>query len=220
MTNIILFCLLTIVAYYIGLYVNRRGFGVPPFVTGCFLLLLALYCLSIDYATYRESAWPIIALLTPALVCTAIPLSQMLSREANKLPHVLSLCLVGAILSAVVAVALAYLTTTSDLIINSSWVKSTSAPFAMLIAPTIEGHADFAAGLVAAVGVAGGITGPVLFKHLRLKDQRWQGLILGITAHGIGMGIAFRRSATCGAYATLGMSITGVFTAFLISIFL
>lgn len=194
MIDLIVFCTLTVTAYLIGARLHRLGLSLTPFVTGCVILVATLYGFDIDYDRYYQGSWPIVMLLTPALIATALPLAQLMKTQANQAGLVVASCLLGGTVAALFAAIAAQLTSDLDIINQSAWVKSVSAPFAMLIAPTIGGHAEFAAGLVAAVGVAGGISAPILFRLHQLTDERLQGLILGITAHGIGMGVAFRTS--------------------------
>jgi putative effector of murein hydrolase len=55
-----------------------------------------------------------------------------------------------------------------------------------------------------------------LFRLTHLEDERWQGRILGVTAHAIGTAKAFETSPRCGAFATLGMGINGILTAIML----
>ena len=47
----------------------------------------------------------------------------------------------------------------------------------------------------------------------RLEDERVIGFALGVNGHAIGTVRAFEIGPTAGAFASLGMSLTGVFTA-------
>jgi putative effector of murein hydrolase len=57
------------------------------------------------------------------------------------------------------------------------------------------------------------LVAPQVFKVFRLQDERWQGLILGVTAHAIGTLKAFEKSFRCGAFATIGMGLNGIWTS-------
>ena len=52
-----------------------------------------------------------------------------------------------------------------------------------------------------------------IFRITEVEDERWQGLILGVTAHAIGTAKAFETSPRCGAFATLGMGLNGIWTS-------
>jgi putative effector of murein hydrolase len=65
-------------------------------------------------------------------------------------------------------------------------------------------------------GIVGAIAGPVIFRLVGLSDERLQGLVLGINAHGIGTARAFDISSTCGALAGIAMALTGCISALLL----
>ena len=71
-------------------------------------------------------------------------------------------------------------------------------------------------GVVVLTGMIGALFGPIIFKKLNIFDDRVKGFILGISAHGIGTAKAFKISQKCGAFATLGLGLTGALTALIL----
>jgi len=65
-------------------------------------------------------------------------------------------------------------------------------------------------------GVIATISVDMLAARLRVSDERIMGFALGLNGHAIGTVRAFEISATAGAFASLGMSLTGLFTALLL----
>ena len=59
-------------------------------------------------------------------------------------------------------------------------------------------------------GMLGATVGPSALRWLRVHDQRALGLALGCSAHGIGVARAVEISATAGAFASIGMSMTAM----------
>lgn len=53
-------------------------------------------------------------------------------------------------------------------------------------------------------------------RWLDIQDDRLIGFALGLNGHAIGTVRAFEISPTAGAFASLGMSLTGIFTALLL----
>ncbi|WP_372966441.1 LrgB family protein, partial [Marinobacter sp.] len=53
-------------------------------------------------------------------------------------------------------------------------------------------------------------------KWLKIDDERIIGFALGLNGHAIGTARAFEISPTAGAFSSLGMGLTGVFTALLL----
>jgi putative effector of murein hydrolase len=62
-------------------------------------------------------------------------------------------------------------------------------------------------------GIVGILVAPQVFQVFGLQDERWQGLILGVTAHAIGTLKAFEKSPRCGAFSTIGMGLNGIWTS-------
>ena len=67
--------------------------------------------------------------------------------------------------------------------------------------------------VVLLTGIVGILVAETIFKHTGIIDERWQGLILGISAHAIGTARAFDKSPRCGAFSTLGMGLNGIWTS-------
>jgi putative effector of murein hydrolase len=67
--------------------------------------------------------------------------------------------------------------------------------------------------VVLLTGIVGILFAQTVFNLVKITDERWQGLILGISAHAIGTAKAFDKSPRCGAFATLGMGLNGIWTA-------
>jgi putative effector of murein hydrolase len=53
---------------------------------------------------------------------------------------------------------------------------------------------------------------------LNITDERVIGFALGLNGHAIGTVRAFEISSTAGAFSSLGMSLTGLFTALLLPV--
>ncbi|MCP1326474.1 LrgB family protein, partial [Halomonas sp. 707D4] len=68
-------------------------------------------------------------------------------------------------------------------------------------------------GALLVTGVAtAAFTGPAA-RWLKIEDERIIGFALGLNGHAIGTVRAFELSPAAGAFASLGMSLTGIFTA-------
>ena len=67
--------------------------------------------------------------------------------------------------------------------------------------------------VVLLTGIIGILVAQRIFRYQHIADERWQGLILGVSAHAIGTAKAFEKSPRCGAFATLGMGLNGIWTS-------
>ena len=69
-------------------------------------------------------------------------------------------------------------------------------------------------------GVVGAAFSEIVFKLCGLYDERARGFVLGLVAHGVGTARAFEISPVCGAFASLGLSLTGLLTALVLPLVL
>ncbi|APX94642.1 hypothetical protein BWR19_17895 [Halomonas sp. 1513] len=207
---------LTLAAFFAGGWVFTR-LGRPSWCPGimfsAMLLAAALALLGIDYADYRAGAGWLMLLLGPATVALGVPLYQQLPRiRAVWKPLLISLP-PAAMLAALYAVALAWLLGASPEVLASLAPKSVTAPIAIGITEQLGGVIPLMMGGLLITGVVTTACVGLLARRLRLRDPRVLGFVLGVNGHVIGTVRAFELGATAGAFASLGMSLTGIFSA-------
>ena len=210
---------LTLTAYLVG---NRlfqrlkRPSWLPAILIASLLLAGALALIGLPYTTYQQGAAWLTVLLGPATVALGMPLYQQLPRIVE-LWRPLAICLpVAATLASFYALSIAWLLGSSDTILASIAAKSVTAPIAIGITEQLGGTVALLLGGLLVTGV---ITIPcvsITARFLNIEDERLIGFALGLNGHAIGTVRAFEISATAGAFASLGMSLTGIFTALLL----
>jgi putative effector of murein hydrolase len=212
---------LTLAAYLIGngLFQRlKRPSWLPAILIAALLLAGALALIGLPYATYHQGASWLTLLLGPATVALGMPLYQQLPRIAE-LWRPLAICLpIAATLAAFYALAIAWLMGSADIILASIAAKSVTAPIAMGITEQLGGTVAL---LMGALLITGVVTIPCVSlaaRFLRIDDERLIGFTLGLNGHAIGTVRAFEISPTAGAFASLGMSLTGIFTAVLLPV--
>ena len=155
-------------------------------------------------------------LLGPATVALGMPLYQQLPRIVE-LWRPLAICLpIAAKLAAFYSLAIAWLLGSSDTILASLAAKSVTAPIAIGITEQLGGTVALLMGALLITGVATIPCVSLTARFLRIDDERLIGFALGLNGHAIGTVRAFEISPTAGAFASLGMSLTGIFTAMLL----
>ena len=211
--------LLTLAGFAIGWWVyNRSGRAslLHPLMIATPLIFLAMGFIDLDFATYDAGNGILNWLLGPATVALAVPLSQQM-RQLPALFKPLTLALMlGGLFATLSALLLVKLFGLSDIILLSLAAKSVTSPIALSIVQQIGGLAGLLAVATMVTGLTGIVVSKSLFRFTGLEDERWQGLILGVTAHAIGTAKAFESSSRCGAFATLGMGINGILTAIIL----
>lgn len=91
--------------------------------------------------------------------------------------------------------------------------KSVTAPLSIGIVEQIGGSISLMLGGLLITGVLTTLFVSLLARLLKIDDPRILGFTLGVNGHAIGIVRAFELGPTAGAFASLGMSLTGIFTA-------
>ncbi|GHE21432.1 LrgB family protein [Halomonas urumqiensis] len=207
---------LTIAAFLAGGWLfNRLGRPVwcPGVLMAALLLATTLAITGIDYDVYREGAGWLMLLLGPATVALAVPLYQQLPR-IRELWRPILICLPpAAALAAFYAIGLAWLLGATPEVLASLAPKSVTAPIAIGITEQLGGVVPLMMGGLLVTGVASVAFVGLLARLFGIQDQRVLGFVLGVNGHVIGTVRAFEIGTTAGAFASLGMGLTGIFSA-------
>lgn len=207
---------LTLMAYFAGAWGYRKlrqPVWCPPVLLAATLLAAVLAVLSIDYPDYRQGAGWLMLLLGPATVALGVPLYQQFHHIHALWRPILLTLPPAAMLAAIYAVALAWGLGASPTVMASLAPKSVTAPIAIGITQEIGGSVSLMMGGLLITGVIATFLVDLLAPRLGVKDERIIGFVLGINGHAIGTVRAFDISPAAGAFASLGMGLTGVFTA-------
>ena len=208
--------LITLAGFVIGLWVYRRSGNASPFhplMIATPLIYLFLQWIELDFERYYAGSGLVNWLLGPATVALAVPLSQQL-RQLPALFRPLSIALLaGGLFATLSALLMVKLFGLDDRILLSLAAKSVTSPIAIGLVQQIGGITSLLAVATMVTGLAGIIMAQTIFRITKVEDERWQGLILGVTAHAIGTAKAFETSPRCGAFATLGMGLNGIWTS-------
>ena len=215
----LLHLLLTLLAFFLAVWINRRMGGSPllhPVLVAIALLVGFLLITKTPYSTYFEGAQFIHFLMGPAIVSLAVPLFDHRERIRREFIPLILACVAGIITAVISTVVLVRLLGGREDTMLSLVPKSVTTPIAMGIAEQIGGYPALAAGIVLITGAIGCILGPPMFKLLKIKDHSVQGFAMGLAAHGFGTAQCFSLSNLAGAFAGLAMGVTGLLSAFLI----
>lgn len=199
------------------LYIKAgRNSLLHPVIISIFSLMGLITLLDWDYPQYQQDTRFIHFLLGPATVALAVPLHENMTLIRKMAVPLLLACFTGALVASASAVILAAWITGDKVLALSMSAKSITTPIAIGMADGLGGSGSLAAGLVLLAGAVGTLILPGLMRVLGLRDHALHGFVMGVTAHGFGTAQSFEKSITCGAFAGLAMSLTGVVTAFLV----
>ncbi|MCK5894020.1 MAG: LrgB family protein [Endozoicomonadaceae bacterium] len=207
---------LTIGSYLLSIWVFRKFGEFPllnPVLTAAIPVVAVIYYLPIDYSNYANSTELLSLLLGTTTVSLSIPLYRHLPTIHSEIPAIISALLAGSTVAPASAIVIAWLTGGNNETLLSVAPKSITTPIAMAVSECIGGLASITAGTVISVSVFGAIVTAPLLRMLRIDNQAVLGFTLGLSAHGLGTAKAFEYSPIAGAFACLGLALTGALTS-------
>lgn len=196
---------------------KRTGLAIlnPILISVC--VLIAFLCAAgIPYETYTRGGGYVEFWLKPAVVALGVPLYRQLSTIRKQLIPIIIAEFAGCVAGVVSVVLLAQLFGASREVILSLAAKSVTTPIAMEVTAAVGGIPPLTAAVVVCVGIFGGMTGFRVMSMTHIKSPMAQGLSLGTAAHALGTSAAIDAGGhRYGAWASLGLTINGLFTALL-----
>ena len=180
-----------------------------PILLTIAVLIIFLKMANISYETYNQGGHLIEFWLRPAVVALGVPLYLQLEMIKKQLLPILLSQLAGCIVGVISVVLIA------QEVILSLAPKSVTTPIAMEVTKAIGGIPSLTAAVVVAVGLLGAICGFKTMKIMHVGSPIAQGLSMGTAAHAVGTSTAMDISSKYGAYASLGLTLNGIFTALL-----
>ncbi len=208
---------LTFGVYFLAKLV-RKMLQLPifnPILVSIAFMICFLTIADIDYETYKLSGSKIDFWLKPAVVSLGVPLYKQLHSIKHEMVPIFMSQLVGCLVGIVSVVALAQYFGASRIVVLSLAAKSVTTPIAMEVTQSIGGIPSLTATIVVFVGIFGAITGFRILKYGHIGMPSSQGISLGTASHAVGTSAAMEHGMEHGAYASLGLTLNGIFTAIL-----
>ncbi|TVQ37338.1 MAG: LrgB family protein [Geminicoccaceae bacterium] len=211
--------LFTLAAFWLGTLAYTQSAKHPvlnPMIVAGLLVVPALLLTDTAYATYAESVEMLRWLTGPAIVALAVPLYQSLTQVRQAFFPALVVIVLGASV-AMASGAVAMQLLGADLaVILAMTPKSVTTPVAMEIAGRLGALEAVTALFVLTAGVTGALTANAVCHLFGIQDHRVHGLVLGVTAHVLGVARGYSISPEMGTFAAVGMGITAILAALLL----
>ena len=186
-----------------------------PILVTIALIIVFLTAYDIPYDTYNQYGKYIEFWLKPAVVALGVPLYTQISTVKKQLLPI-TLSGLGGCRSGIISVVIvADMCGASHEIVMSLAAKSVTTPIAMEVTGSLGGIPSLTAAVVVSVGIFGGIIGFGVMRWSHVHSPMAQGLSMGAAAHAVGSSRAFGVSDRYGAFASLGLTLNGIFTAIL-----
>lgn len=186
-----------------------------PMLITIVALILLLRFTGISYEKYYESGHLIEFWLKPAIVALGLPLYNELKHIRRQFLTLFLTELTGCVVGIISVVLIARWLGASPEVIRSLAPKSVSTPIAIEISRQIGGIPALTSSIVVVVGMIGAALGLKMMSWGHVRHAVSQSLSMGTAAHVMGTNRISVISDRYGAYATLGLILNGVLTAFL-----
>lgn len=226
-THPLFLLVLTLAAYSSANWVQKKVGGhslLNPVVMAITIIVVFISVSGISYDDYMKGGGYIHFLLGPATVALAVPLYKQIQMIGKQALSIGIAILTASLVSGLVAWALAYILQAGQDIQLSIIPKSVTTPIALGVAEKIGAIPSLTVFFVFTTGILGSLFATMIFKCVRIKDDKAIGFSLGATCHGLGVARAFQQSGEAGAFAVLGMSlmglVSGIILPFLVIFFL
>ncbi len=208
---------LTFLIYWAGGWLQKktRISWLSPMLITIIAIIALLKLTGIDYETYYESGHLIEFWLKPAIVALGLPLYNELKHIRRQFLTLFLTELVGCLAGIISVVVIAKWLGATPEVIYSLAPKSVSTPIAIEISSKIGGIPALTSPVVVLVGMIGAALGLKMMTWGHVRHAVSQSLSMGTAAHVMGTNRIGEFSDRFGAYATLGLILNGVLTAFL-----
>ena len=212
-----LLLMLLIGVFELSVWLRQRT-GQPlinPTLVTTVVVIAVLMVLDIEWSSFEKASNYITFWLQPVVVCLAVPLYiQWQKIRAQWLPIIISQ-IIGSVVGIVTGVGLVRLLGGSKDSMVATAAKSVTMPIAIEVTTVLGGVIGIAAATVLIAGVVGQIIGVWVLHRCGLRLPMGMGLSLGSASHALGTVRSMQLGARYVAYATLGLILNGVLTAFL-----
>lgn len=204
-------------AYFLGKLLRKyTGWVIMnPILVSIVCVIAFLKITGVSYQSYNESGHMIEFWLRPAVVALGVPLYLQLDSIKKNLTPIILAELTGCVVGIVSVVYIAKKLGASPEVIISLAPKSVTTPIAMEVTKAMGGVPSLTAVVVIGVGLLCAIFGYRTMGIARVKQPMALGLSMGTGGHALGTAASMEKDQLHGAYASLGLTLNGIFTALL-----
>lgn len=188
---------------------------INPTLVTTILVIAFLKFLDIPWQSFEQASGYLSFWLQPVVVCMAVPLYvQWQKIRVQWLPIIISQT-IGSVVGIVSGVWLVKVLGGSLDSMIAIAAKSVTMPIAIEVTNVLDGVVGISAATVLVAGVAGQIMGVYVLEVFKAKRPMSQGLSLGTASHALGTARSMQLGSRYVAYATVGLILNGILTAFL-----
>jgi len=221
LTNPMFGIALSILAYLIGVYLNKKTKNpfVNPLLIAIALVIIVLQTFHIPLASYQIGGNYISLFLAPATAVLGYSIYRQVTILKKYFIPIVIGCLVGSLTSMGSVFVLCKIFGLEDVLLSSLLPKSVTTPIAMAVSSQLGGIPSITVAIVIITGIIGAVLAPLLIKIFHIDEEVAQGVAIGTCSHAVGTSKAIELGEIQGAMSGIAIGISGIITV-IISLFL
>ncbi|MDO4450417.1 MAG: LrgB family protein [Moraxella sp.] len=211
----LLFLLIAVFEGCVILKARLKSQLINPTLITTIIVIAVLNILDIDWMAFEKASGYLTFWLQPAVVALAVPLYvQWQKIRMQWLPIIISQVL-GSLTGIISGVWLIWILGGSEQSSTAIAAKSVTMPIAIEVTNKLGGVMGITASTVLIAGVVGQMMGIAILVLVRSSRPMAWGLAMGTASHALGTVRVMQMGSRFVAYATVGLILNGILTAFL-----
>ncbi len=212
--------LLSILAYEIGIYINKktRIAFFNPLMIAIALVIGTLLVLHIPLEDYKKGGDFISLFLTPATVILAVPLYKNINSLKKDYVAILGGVIIGSVIAIFSVWAMAKAFGLSKELIASLIPKSITTPLGIELSTQMKGIPSVTVAAIIITGAFGAVFAEWILKVCKITDKTAKGIAIGTSSHALGTTKAVDLGETEGAMSGLAIGLAGLVTVIVATI--
>lgn len=211
----LLFMLIAVFHGCIHIKAHFKNQLINPTLITTIVVIILLKMLNIEWASFEQASRQLTFWLQPAVVALAIPLYVQWQKIRSQWFPIIISQLLGSLTGIISGVWLVRLMGGSEQSAIAIAPKSVTMPIAIEVTDKLDGVMGITASTVLIAGVVGQMMGiGVLLFVKSTRPMAW-GLSMGTASHALGTVRVMQMGSRFVAYATVGLILNGILTAFL-----
>ncbi len=206
---------LSLAAYEMGLYVQKRCGGTPvvnPLFVSILILVPFLLITDIPLDVYYQGGDIITLALVPVTAVLGLNIyKQRLVLKERFVPIVFG-CAAGCAFNVAFMCTICKLAGLDDVLTNSLISRSVTSPIALALSEQLGGLTAITMVSVMVTGVTGAALSPLLVRLFRVKNPVAAGVAIGTSSHALGTSTALELGEVQGAMSGVSIGVAGVIT--------
>lgn len=212
---------LSLLGFALGVYLKQKTKWVimNPILISTIVVIGVLIVFDIDYAKYEQGSEVLEYLLTPTIISFAVPLYRQIERLKQYSFAVVAGVVAGVLTSLVCTLAIAILWDLTHQEYVTLLPKTITTAIGISVSEELGGIVTLTVAVIVLTGILGNIIGGLVCRLFRITDHVAMGVVLGTSAHAMGVAKAMEKGEVVGAVSSLSLVLAGIITVFGANIF-